>query len=196
MMMNDGYCDFARFHRRYLLSTGDRISRHDLESYEKQLDRMCLAADKLSGTFDVRVVTRARSVHQSHWKIPFTILLSFIDIITTLYSPPRNEVGQKLRYPSQIFSNGPATGFLVGLAVHLLKIFFLVPQDSMNFIYIESWARISTLSLTGKLLYYMGIADLLYVQHSAVATKYGLVNAGEMIFNSMRPQVSRSGKLS
>lgn len=187
MMMDDGFCDFAHLHRRYVVSSGDGMSRHHLADYEQQLVGLCRAAHTSPGTYDTRVVARARRVHQPLWSAPWTCLRSMLDMVPVLLSPPGHGVGCRLRYPTQIFSNGPATGFLVGLAAHLLKLFCLVPADCMRFVYIESWARISTLSLTGKLLYYTGVTDALYVQHDPVAAAYGLVNAGEIVFNSRRP---------
>lgn len=187
MMMDDGFCDLANFHRRHLISSGDRMSLHHVRDYEEQLELLCSAADASPGTHDTRIVTRARRVHQSLWTTPFTALVSLIDIFSVLLSPPANQVGRRLRYPTHVLSNGPATGFFVALAAHVLKVFFIVPEDCMRFVYIESWARISTLSLTGKLLLHTGIADALYVQHQELAAAHGLVNAGEMVFNSRRP---------
>lgn len=188
MMMDDGFCDFSSFHRRYVISSGDHMSDYHVEDYETQLAQLSRANGASAGSYDKRIVTRARRVHQPLWTTPLTSLLSILDIFPVLLSPPRNDVGGRLRYPTQIFSNGPATGFFVGLAAHVLKLFYLVPEDSMRFVYVESWARITTLSLTGKLLYYTGVADAFYVQHEDVAVKYGLVNAGEMVFNSRRPE--------
>ncbi|KAH6896580.1 oligosaccharide biosynthesis protein Alg14 like-domain-containing protein [Thelonectria olida] len=188
MMMDDGYTNFANFHRRYLLSSGDTMSENHLEQYEADLKTLCDGNDQSSGTYDKCVVARARRVHQPLWSTPFTSLLSILDIFPVLLSAPTNKVGNEVRYPTYIFSNGPATGFFVAMAVYLLKMFYIVPENAMRFIYIESWARISTLSLTGKLLYYTGLADIFLVQHTVVAAKYGVGNAGEMVFNSRRPE--------
>lgn len=189
MMMDDGFCNFANFHRRYLITAGDLNSIHQVAEYETDLDLLCIREGKEAGTYDTRFVARARRVHQPLWSTPFSALRSMLEIIPALLTPPKNDVGANLRYPTCIFSNGPATGFFVGLAVHLLKMFYVVPEDSMKFVYIESWARISTLSLTGKLFYYTGIADVLVVQHAEVAAKYGIENAGEMVFNARRPDI-------
>ncbi|KAF4970685.1 hypothetical protein FSARC_2316 [Fusarium sarcochroum] len=189
MMMDDGFCDFDNFHRRYLISSGDAMSANHLSDYEAELETLCIAEGKKQGTHDTCVVTRARRVHQSLLTTPFTALLSILDIFPALLTPPANAIGAKLKYPTCIFSNGPATGFFVGVAVHLLKLCYLVPETSMQFIYIESWARITTLSLTGKLFYYTGIADVLMVQHEEVGEKYGIENCGEMVFNARRPDV-------
>ena len=187
MMMDDGFCNFEGTHRRYLVSSGDHMSEHHLRDYEARLADLCRARGTSPGTFDVRTVARARRVHQPLWTTPWTSLLSIRDILPALLDPPpATPAPRRRRLPAQIFSNGPATGLLVALIVHLLKLFCLVPEPSMRFVYIESWARISTLSLTGKLLYYTGVADALYVQHEPVAAAYGLVNAGEMVFNARR----------
>ncbi|UNI24658.1 N-acetylglucosaminyldiphosphodolichol N-acetylglucosaminyltransferase [Purpureocillium takamizusanense] len=196
MMMDDGFCRFAGSHRRYLISSGDNMSAHHLRDYEAQLAQLCRRRGTSPGSFDTRVVTRARRVHQPLWSTPVTALRSVVDIFPALLSSPPHEAHaaahNRHRLPTRVFSNGPATGFFVALAVHLLKVAALVPEESMLFVYVESWARISTLSLTGKLLYYTGLADAFYVQHADVAAAYGLVNAGEMVFNARRPDVTET----
>ncbi|EXK93526.1 beta-1,4-N-acetylglucosaminyltransferase [Fusarium oxysporum f. sp. raphani 54005] len=189
MMMDDGFSNFDGFHRRYLISSGDTMSEDHLEDYEADLKTLCAAEGTNPGAHDVFTVTRARRVHQSLLTTPYTAFLSMVSIFPALLTPPPKIDGVELVYPTCIYSNGPATGFFVGLAVHLLKILGKIPENSMHFIYIESWARISTLSLTGKLFYYTSIADVL-VQHKEVAEKYGLKNCGEMVFNARRPDVS------
>ncbi|UZP34244.1 hypothetical protein NXS19_002060 [Fusarium pseudograminearum] len=166
MMMDDGYCSFETFHRRYLISSGDTMSQNHVVDYEADLKELCTKNGTQTGSYDTVTVTRARKVHHSH-------------------EPPANVFGARMRYPTCIFTNGPATGFFVGLAAHLLKLLYVVPESSMHIIYIESWARITTLSLTGKLFYYTGIADVL-VQHKEVAEKYSVEYCGELVFNARR----------
>lgn len=184
MMMDDGFSNLENFHRRYLISTGDSMSLNHLQDYEEGLRELCQRKGHSSGTYDVMIVKRARRVHQSLLTTPITAAWSFAQILLVLLQPPRAALG--LMFPSLIFSNGPATGFFVALAVHVLKLLYIIPENKCLFIYIESWARISTLSLTGKLLYYTGIADSFAVQHSPVARQYGLPNAGPLVFNSRR----------
>ncbi|KAF4119518.1 beta-1,4-N-acetylglucosaminyltransferase [Geosmithia morbida] len=189
MMMDDGTSDFAGLHRRYVVSSGDSTSLHQVEDYEADLRSLCGEVSTDPGSYDVRVVTRARRVRQPFLTAPVTALASLRDVIfSVLLSPPesRKSSSSSLRYPRIVLSNGPATGFLVGLAVHMLKMVGVLGRDACFFVYIESWARISSLSLTGKLFHYTGIADALAVQHQAVADAYGLVNAGPMVFNSRR----------
>lgn len=186
MMMDDGFCDFSKTHRRYLISSGDKMSENHLLEYEGELKELCSTKGSNAGTYDTMTVTRARRVHQPLWSTPVTGFASVVGILPVLLSPPKSNTGKEKRLPSHIFSNGPATAFFVALTVHFLKMMYIVPEDSMKFVYIESWARISTLSLTGKLLYFTGTADLFLVQHEAVASKYGLQNAGQMVFNARR----------
>jgi beta-1,4-N-acetylglucosaminyltransferase len=186
MMMDDGFCDFDHFHRRYLITSGDSMSLNHMKDYEDSLQRLCEGSEHSPGTYDLHTVTRARRVHQPLWSTPLTALLSVLDIFPVLLLEPRVGTESLPRFPRLIFSNGPATGFFVALAAHVLKLFYIVPEDDMKFIYIESWARISTLSLTGKLLHYTGLADVFLVQHAEVAARYGIRNAGEMVFNSRR----------
>lgn len=193
MMMDDGFCDFQGIHRRYLLSSGDTMSQNHLEAYEDELRQLCARKGFSPGSYDSFTTTRARKVHQPLWTVPLSAMFSIIGIFPVLMSPPTRSTldaaSPPIPFPRQVFSNGPATGFFVALAAHLLRMFFIVPQDCMKVVYIESWARISTLSLTGRLLYHTGLADVFLVQHEKVAAKYGVANAGNMVFNARRPAV-------
>ncbi|CAH0045428.1 unnamed protein product [Clonostachys solani] len=186
MMMDDGFCHFENFHRRYLISSGDTMSLDHLTDFENDVKLLCEKEGQSPGTYDTKVVARARRVHQSLLTTPFSALVSLYGIFQVLLSPPANNVGKTLRFPRLIFSNGPATGFFVGLAVHVLKILYIIPEDKCLFVYIESWARITSLSLTGKLFHFTGIADAFAVQHEEVAKRYGVSNAGPLVFNYKR----------
>lgn len=186
MMMDDGTCDFHRFHRRYLISSGDTMSANHMRDYEASLTVLCSATGTSPGSHDAVLVTRARRVHQSILTTPASALRSVLDIFPALLSRPRDSVRA---YPSMVFSNGPATGFFVAVAIHILKMAYLVPEDSMRFVYIESWARISTLSVTGKLFYHTGLTDFFAVQHEQVATKYGIRDVGQVVFNARREDI-------
>ncbi|PQK15051.1 hypothetical protein BB8028_0005g05670 [Beauveria bassiana] len=185
MMMDDGTCDFRRSHRRYLVTRGDAMSLHHLRAYEASLTALCAARQTEPGTYDVVHVTRARRVHQSLLTTPLSALRSVLDIIPALLARPEGS----RRYPSLVFSNGPATGFFVAAVIYALKVVGAVPAESMRFVYVESWARISTLSLTGKLLHYTGLADFFAVQHAQVAARYGVRDVGQVVFNARRDDI-------
>lgn len=189
MMMDDGTCDFPPgAHRRYLISSGDTMSANHMLDYEDALTRLCASRGTNPGTHDAVLVTRARRVHQSILTTPLTALRSVLDIVPALLSRPEKSSRTTTAYPSLVFSNGPATGFFVAAAIHLLKMVYVLPVESARFVYIESWARISTLSLTGKLLHATGLADYFAVQHAEVARRYGVRHVGQMVFNARRDE--------
>ena len=186
MMMDDGHIDFGDVHRRYIISSGDKMSKDHVLAYEADLKARSEAGKCRPGTYDLVTVPRARKVHQSIWTTPFSALSSVMGILPALLSPPEGASANTISVPSKVFSNGPATGFFVAATIYLLKVLFMVSSSDMSFIYIESWARVSTLSLTGKALYYTDLADLMVVQHHQVAKTYGLTCVGPMVFNARR----------
>ena len=88
----------------------------------------------------VHTLPRAREVHQSYISsIPTTLnsLLKTLHLLTTL-SPP----------PTLLLTNGPSNAVPLILAYHLLNL--LLPRPRI--IYVESWCRVTSLSMTGKIL--------------------------------------------
>ncbi|KAK3896467.1 glycosyltransferase, partial [Staphylotrichum tortipilum] len=169
-------------HRRYLLNTGDTSSLTRLAKLEALITDAF--PDGRAGTFDAFRVPRARRVHQPFWTAPLTCLGTALAVINALTREPDARLadgGGLFRFPHVIVTNGPATGFIVALVAHLLKMFFLAPKDRLRVVYIESWARTRTLSLTGKLVLWTGIADMFCVQHRALGERYkgwGVVYVG------------------
>jgi beta-1,4-N-acetylglucosaminyltransferase len=128
--------------------------------------------DERAGTRDVFLVKRARAVHQSLWTAPLTCLMSAAHAVNALTREPNlrpsRTYGYQFKYPHVIVTNGPASGFIIGMVAHLLKIFYLAPPHRLKIVYIESWAKTKTLSLTGKLFYWTGIANMFCVQHETL----------------------------
>jgi beta-1,4-N-acetylglucosaminyltransferase len=58
---------------------------------------------------------------------------------------------------------------MVILAATLLKLLAIAPARKMKIIYVESWARVRTLSLSGKILLKLGICDKFLVQWESLA---------------------------
>ncbi|KXH43767.1 hypothetical protein CNYM01_10119 [Colletotrichum nymphaeae SA-01] len=183
-MMEISFPNVPDMHRRYLISSGDSMSLTHLNAFEDEL--RTTHGEGQVGTFDKHIVARARKIHQSLLTTPFTALMSVAQIFPLLLSSPFKGPRSRQQFPDIILTNGPATGFIVGLVAYLLKMLYVVPEDTMQVIYIESWARIQTLSLTGKLFHYTGIADILLVQHEQVAKTYGVTNAGCMVVRKKR----------
>lgn len=81
--------------------------------------------------------------------------------------------------PDVVFANGPGTCLPVCIAAFLLKVFGL--KHSI-IIFIESVARVQKLSLTGTILFRLGIADQFYVQWPQLSQKYaGTLYVGRLM---------------
>ncbi|KAK4458518.1 UDP-N-acetylglucosamine transferase subunit ALG14 [Cladorrhinum samala] len=161
-------------HRRYVVTSGD-TSWFNAMSLEHTI--FMTYHDGNGGTCDLFTIPRARKVHQSLLTSPFTCLWTAIKAFYALTlhpaDRPAERYGDSYKWPHVIVTNGPATGFIVCLVAHLLKMFYLAPPNCLKMVYIESWARTRSLSLTGKLFKWTGIADMLCVQHKGLATKTG-----------------------
>lgn len=162
-------------HRRYILTSGDRHSWNAICRLEAIIEDAYI--DGNGGTWDAFRVPRARHVHQRWYTAWITTILSSLHVVNALTrepnARPESTFGDSFRYPHVIVTNGPGTGFIVCVVAHLLKIFRLVPENRLKMVYVESWARSESLSLTGKLFYYTDIADLYVMQHEPIAKKYG-----------------------
>ncbi|KAI1179841.1 oligosaccharide biosynthesis protein Alg14 like-domain-containing protein [Nemania sp. FL0916] len=156
-------------HRRWA------VGKDDEKSYDKILAFECRLLDRFSrhmmdsGTFDIVRFGRARYVHQSWLTTPFTAILSLWDIVRILITTPRIRTNSRLRYPGVIVTNGPGTGFLFLLVARILKVARIVPTSHMKTIYVESWARVKSLSVTGKLVRSLKLADRFIVQSRFLA---------------------------
>ncbi|KAL1838291.1 hypothetical protein VTJ49DRAFT_2831 [Mycothermus thermophilus] len=178
-------------HRRYLITLGDHDSLRRLCEFEDLLLRSVPDIPS-QGTWDVVWVPRARRVHQPLWTAPFTCFHTAIWTVAALVQTPDlrrippsrgGNNNDPFRYPHVIVTNGPGTGFIVCLVAHLLKLFYIVPQNRARMVYAESWARSRTLSLTGRLFLWTGLADMFCVQHRELERRYGAwgaVYAGNM----------------
>jgi len=91
-------------------------------------------------------IPRARQVHQSLLTTPFSAFLSFIWCIYHLSLLP---LMKNLKYADILILNGPGTCFVLCLAVYFNKFFGL---QAPLIIYVESFARVKSLSLSGKLI--------------------------------------------
>lgn len=159
--------------RTYLVSSGDAFSAQKAAEFEKTLG---VSAE--SSTYSIATVRRARRVHQSWLSTPYTTLLSLWDCVAVLRGTyAQNSQGiQKAAshvtscsYPDLILTNGPGTGVCVVVAALLLRFFGFDGEGTMSIqptnnvrrrrgagqmrtIFLESWARVKTLSLSGRIL--------------------------------------------
>lgn len=71
----------------------------------------------------------------------------------------------KIGLPDLVLTNGPATGLVVVLAAWFMKFWYgKMVEDKLHTIYVESFARVSGLSLSGKIIDRLGLADKFLVQ--------------------------------
>ena len=142
------------------------------------------------GSYSIVTVPRARRVHQSYLTAPFSTLQCFWACLLMLRGlhPDQGPLPSNILspYPDLILSNGPATAVCVILAAKALRLCrYLnplrnnsgklktedpVPLDYQpRTIFVESWARVTTLSLSGKLL--LPFVDRFLVQWPALEGK-------------------------
>jgi beta-1,4-N-acetylglucosaminyltransferase len=165
--------------RTYIVSSGDSFSSGKALEVERIIQSKHAQAfsaptkagetDSITGTWDIRTVPRARKIHQPLYTTPFSSLWCLIGCVRALYATAQTSKIAPLEYPDVIITNGPATAVMVILAAAALKFFAVAPLWKMKIIYVESWARVKTLSLSGKVLLRMGICDSFLVQWESLA---------------------------
>ncbi|KAJ7579110.1 glycosyltransferase family 1 protein [Mycena floridula] len=148
--------DFQRYTpRTYLVSEGDTFSAPKALALEA-------AKHGTPSEYTILVIPRARRVHQSLLTTPWTTLASMLTCIYyTTYMPLFSAASAP--FADVLILNGPGTCLPLCMAVYLAK---FLGVASPKIIYIESFARVKTLSLSGKLL--RPIVDRFIVQWPAL----------------------------
>ena len=160
--------------RRYVVSSGDTFSALKAAEFEDRLALRAKNKDKFYGGYDIKVVPRARRVHQRLTTTPFTVLRCLWVCLRTLGEPPLQGLGteaQRMRspYPDLVIANGPATATVLIFASLLLRFTYMPgTATTLRCIYVESWARVRTLSLSAKLLLMTGACERVLVQWRAL----------------------------
>ena len=115
-------------------------------------------AEARYGSHSIALVPRARRIHQPLLTTPVSCLRTLAAALTLLSRPPRSIVagGGKATpvspVPDLILANGPATSAIVILASLLLRFVDVAGRGHARtrIVYIESFARITEVSLSGK----------------------------------------------
>ena len=190
-------------HRSYVISSGDDFSAAKAWEFERGLKdkagEMEEGAPRAYGKYDVSVVPRARRVHQGIWTTPWTSLLCLWQCFAVLrgratssthVAPKSKSKVNQLVYPDVIVTNGPGTAVIVIFAALVLRFIscllpsfissFLRLKDTrgagngrMRTVYVESWARVKRLSLSGKILLKLKMIDRFLVQWEALLPATG-----------------------
>ncbi|KAK8792558.1 hypothetical protein WA588_005051 [Blastocystis sp. NMH] len=116
-----------------------------------------LQESHLECPYSTRTIPRSREVGQSYFSAVFTTLHALIKSFQLVLEES----------PSVLIINGPGTCVPVAFAVVLFRVLNVL---RCRIVFIESFCRVQTLSLTGKLLYLF--ADDFIVQWRHLAEKY------------------------
>lgn len=128
-----------------------------------------LISDKLKAEFvdcqsrlEIVKLRRAREVGQSYLSSIVTTLLGILSSFHLILE----------HRPKLCVTNGPAIGVTISVAIRLLQISMLGLFYHCQIVYIESFCRTRTLSLTGRILYHLRLANKFYVQWPKLANDY------------------------
>lgn len=141
--------DFNRYTpRKYVVSEGDILSAEKAVSLETS---KATSASSQPGTdYNILVIPRARRVHQSLFMTPPTALRSLLACVFHVSIAPLISSGPGISsFADVLILNGPGTCFVLCIAVYLNR---FLGRPSPRLIYVESFARVKSLSLSGKLL--------------------------------------------
>jgi len=137
--------DFSRYSpRTYLVSEGDSLSAQKAIALERL--KIASAASPVDGGYQILFIPRARRVHQNILTVPFTILHSSLAAIYPVTLAPQRSAESSF---DVLLLNGPGTCVVLCLAAYVNRFLGL---RSPRLIYIETFARVRVLSLSGKLL--------------------------------------------
>jgi beta-1,4-N-acetylglucosaminyltransferase len=174
--------DFSIYtYRTYVVSSGDGLSAQKAVEFE---GRIAQEHDRKKPAEDYTIITvpRARRVHQSYLTAPFSTLHCFWACLLVLLGRNPAQRPLPVQYPSKhpdvIVANGPAVAVCMVLAAKFIRFFIYCyrwatgqgskPEISrLRTIYVESWARVRTLSVSGRIL--LPIADKFLVQWPPLA---------------------------
>ncbi|KAK5127486.1 hypothetical protein LTR85_006825 [Meristemomyces frigidus] len=159
-------------HRTWVVGSGDSISAERAKDFEDMVIPLSTPEDLMAGkvkratyggvgTYDIVTVPRAREIHQPLATAPvssFKCMRACYDLLTRYTTETRDGhaggPGQK-DFPDVILCNGPATATILVFTSMLLRFFDVKgcsTRGKLRTIYVESWARVKTPSLSGRLL--------------------------------------------
>ncbi|RIB19383.1 Glycosyltransferase Family 1 protein [Gigaspora rosea] len=135
--------------RIYVVAQGDHLSSDKIKTFESRKGG--------KETFLIKVIPRSRNVGQSWLSTPLSVLNSLLACIKIIL----------FDLPDLIICNGPGSCIPVCVISYIPRILGI---KWIKLIYIESFARVHTLSLSGKLL--LKFVDRFIVQWPYLEQKY------------------------
>lgn len=128
----------------WVAGSGDAFSAQRARDFEDTSGKV------EDGGYDIVTVPRAREIHQPIFTAPMSCLRCMVACAHVLL-PGNNQCD----FPDLILCNGPATATILVFTSVVLRFFNIRTcneRGKMRTIYVESWARVKNLSLSGKLL--------------------------------------------
>ncbi|KAI1471465.1 glycosyltransferase family 1 protein [Daldinia caldariorum] len=160
-------------HRRWAIGYGDEVSYKKVMDFERYLHARFNAYNLHAGTCDIGFFRRSRAVHQSWWTTVFSVVDSVSDAYDIILDRPLNNPAiPEGTLPGVVVTDGPGTGFVFMLCAYLMKLLAIVPVDSVKCVFVESWARVNSLSFSGKLVEFLQLSDVFIVQHPPLRERY------------------------
>jgi len=154
--------------RCYVSARTDRLSEAKAKMHEAEVEAawegnhtFTKASDGSEASVDPRYVqiSRSREVGQSYLTSVYSTLRSIAEAVFVV-----------LRFrPELLLCNGPGTCVPLCLVCYAGQ---FVGLGKTFIVYVESIARVESLSLTGKLLYRLRIADRFFVQWEGLTQRY------------------------
>ncbi|KAF9465069.1 glycosyltransferase family 1 protein [Collybia nuda] len=144
--------NFSRYTpRKYIVSEGDHLSVQKAAALELLRFNNASKIDVSNNEqYTILTIPRARQVHQS---LLSTLPSAVLSLVACLYHvvlvPMFFPKGNKYGFADALLLNGPGTCFVLCIAVYVNK-FLGLPAPKI--IYVESFARVQSLSLSGRLL--------------------------------------------
>ena len=146
-----GLSTFASTPRVYIHAKTDQHSANKAHMLELDLSRHIDGRDSSSADYKVVSIPRSREVGQGYITSIFTSINATLHAIILV-----------LRHdPSVVLVNGPGTCVPISLAARILS---WLRARSCKIIFVESICRACHLSLSGRLLQSLGIANKIFVQ--------------------------------
>lgn len=137
----------------YVISKDDCLIDSKLDEELSNVDRSKLVRVELE---------RGRKIGQIYLTSLWTFLVSLIHSLVIILN----------HKPNLCITNGPAISVSILLAIRCLQMATFKLSYSCKVVYIESFCRTKTLSLSGKIIYHLRLADEFYVQWPGLSNSY------------------------
>ena len=119
------------------------------------------SSDEINLDYRINTIYRSRNVGQSYFTSILTTIIAILNAIPLVF---------KIK-PKLLLVNGPGTCVPICLIIYFFsRCLFILPKCKI--VFIESLCRVKSLSLTGKIFYYLKIADAFLVQWPELNQKY------------------------